>query len=85
MKQTTAPLLRSLFASLEDGFERFVVLPIESLIFFDLAFWDDRSGDAIQLPIVVVWLALGALFFTLRFQFVNVRAFRHGVDCVLGR
>ncbi len=28
---------------------------------------------------------LGALFFTFRFQFVNFRGFRHGIDCVRGR
>ena len=73
------------FAAAEDLFSSWVVSPIESLIFFDLAFWDDGAGDAIQLPIVVVWLVLGALFFTFRFQFINVRGFRHGVDCVRGR
>ena len=36
------------------------------------------------MPAVVAWLIAGALFFTLRFQFVNVRGFRHGIDCVRG-
>jgi len=62
-------------------FSQLIVAPISKLIFFDLAFWDDR----IQLPVVVVWLILGAAFFTLRFQFVNLRAFRHAIDCVRGR
>jgi AGCS family alanine or glycine:cation symporter len=75
----------SLFAVLESGFEAWIVSPIESLIFFDLAFWDNAAGDALQLPIVVVWLVLGALFFTFRFQFINLRGFRHGIDCVRGR
>ena len=75
----------TLFAFLESLFGRFVVQPINSVLFFDLAFWDNGSGDAIQLPIVVAWLVLGALFFTLKFQFVNVRGFRHGIDCVRGR
>jgi AGCS family alanine or glycine:cation symporter len=75
----------SLFAVLESGFENWLVSPIEQLIFFDLVFWDNATGDAIQLPIVVVWLVLGALFFTFRFQFVNFRGFRHGIDCVRGR
>jgi AGCS family alanine or glycine:cation symporter len=75
----------SLFAVLESGFEAWIVSPIESLIFFDLAFWDNAVGDALQLPIVVVWLVLGALFFTFRFQFINLRGFRHGIDCVRGR
>jgi len=74
-----------LFSTLEAAFGTWIVSPIESLIFFDLAFWDNATGDEIQLPIVVVWLVLGALFFTFRFQFVNVRGFRHGIDCVRGR
>lgn len=73
------------FAVLESGFEMLLVSPIERLIFFDLVFWDNATGDAIQLPIVVVWLVLGALFFTFRFQFINFRGFRHGIDCVRGR
>ena len=75
----------NLFGVLESAFEQWIVSPMESLIFFDLAFWDNAAGDSIQLPIVVVWLVLGALFFTFRFQFINLRGFRHGVDCVRGR
>ncbi|MCP5060133.1 MAG: alanine:cation symporter family protein [bacterium] len=68
-------------ATLESLFQTVLVDWVAAVLFFDLAFWD----DGIQLPIVVVWLMLGATFFTLRFQFVNVRAFRHGIDCVRGR
>jgi AGCS family alanine or glycine:cation symporter len=75
----------SIFAAIESAFGQWLVSPIESLIFFDLVFWDNAAGDAIQLPIVVVWLVLGALFFTFRFQFINLRGFRHGIDCVRGR
>ncbi len=69
---------------LEWVFESYVVEPIGAVMFWDVAFWDNAGGDAVQLPIVVVWLVFGALFFTLRFQFVNFRAFRHAVDCVRG-
>ena len=75
----------AVFAILESAFEKWVVSPLDSLIFFDLVFWDNATGDAIALPIVVVWLVLGALFFTFRFQFINLRGFRHGIDCVRGR
>lgn len=85
MPDAPEPAQSSFFSLLERLFADWVVSPIERVIFFDLAFWDDATGDAIQLPIVVVWLVLGALYFTLRFQFVNVRGFRHGVDCVRGR
>ncbi|MBW2315745.1 MAG: alanine:cation symporter family protein [Deltaproteobacteria bacterium] len=71
---------------LEAAFGQWVVDPLSSVIFFDLWFWDNAPGDAgTALPIVVVWLILGATFFTLRFRFVNLRAFRHAIDCVRGR
>jgi len=65
-------------------FAQWVVAPIEAVLFFDVAFWDAGPGS-VELPAVVLWLGLGALFFTLRFRFVNLRAFRHAVDCVRGR
>ena len=66
---------------LEEWFSRYVVDSIEAVIFFDVAFWDPD----IQLPLVVLWLIVGATFFTVRFQFVNFRAFRQAIDCTLGR
>ena len=39
----------------------------------------------IALPIIVVWLVLGATFFTLRFGFVNIRAFRHAIAVTRGQ
>ena len=73
--------IQSGLLSLDQAFAQYVVGPIGSVIFFDLAFW----SDAVELPAVVVWLVLGALFFTLRFQFVNFRAFGHALDVVRGR
>jgi AGCS family alanine or glycine:cation symporter len=70
---------------LEQAFIDLVVTPLGAVIFFDVAFWDNARGDAVQIPLVVLWLILGALFFTLRFQFINFRAFRHALDCVRGR
>jgi AGCS family alanine or glycine:cation symporter len=66
---------------LEEWFSIYVVDSIEAVIFFDVAFWDPD----VTLPLVVLWLIFGATFFTLRFQFVNFRAFRHAIDCTRGR
>ncbi len=38
-----------------------------------------------ELPLVVLWLIAGALFFTLYFGFINLRGFQHAVDLVRGR
>jgi len=71
--------------TLESIFKTWLVAPVDAVLFFDVVFWDDGSPREIQLPIVVLWLVLGALFFTLRFQFINFRGFRHAIDCVRGR
>ncbi len=63
--------------SLDAGFGANVVGPIASVLFFDLAFWDNGQPGEIQLPFIVVWLIAGATFFTLRFSFINLRAVRH--------
>ena len=70
---------------LEAAFKGWIVAPIDAVVFFDVAFWDNGSPGEIELPIVVLWLVLGALFFTLRFQFINFRGFLHAIDCVRGR
>ncbi len=38
-----------------------------------------------ELPLVVAWLALGGVFFTLRFGFLNLRGFGHALRLVSGR
>jgi len=82
--RTDAPI--GFVDALERLFGRFVVDPISAVIFYDVWFWDDAPGDpGVNIPVVVLWLILGATFFTLRFQFVNLRGFRHAIDCVRGR
>ena len=43
------------------------------------------NPDNMKLPIVVVWLVLGAIFFTLRMSFINLRGVVHAVDVTAGR
>ena len=37
------------------------------------------------LPLIILWLLIGATYFTLRMGFINVRAFKHAIDVALGR
>jgi len=36
-------------------------------------------------PLIVVWLVLGAIYFTFRMKFINIRGFRHGIELVQGK
>ena len=38
-----------------------------------------------KLPLIVLWLVFGAVFFTLRMRFVNLRFFRHAIEVVKGK
>lgn len=37
------------------------------------------------LPLIILWLLVGATYFTLRMGFINIRAFKHAIDVALGR
>ncbi len=54
---------------------------IAAVSFFDVLFFT----DAYRLPFAVAWLVAGAVYFTFRMGFINVRAFRHAIQCVRGR
>lgn len=69
---------------LEGLFGEYIVAPLGAVLFWDAMFWDNNRPDDRSVPIVVLWLILGATFFTLRFRFINLRAFRHSIDCVRG-
>jgi alanine or glycine:cation symporter, AGCS family len=63
--------------ALDQGFGATVVAPMAQVLFFDLICWDNGTANDLQLPFIVFWLIAGAIFFTVRFAFINLRAFRH--------
>jgi Na+/alanine symporter len=48
-------------------------------------FWKPPLPVLEQMPLVVIVLFGGAVFFTFRFKFVNVRAFKHAIDVTRGK
>jgi AGCS family alanine or glycine:cation symporter len=47
----------------------------------------DSSGQPVKknIPIVVVWLVIGAIFFTVKMKFINLRGFKHAIELVSGK
>ena len=62
------------------GFEAQVDAVFGALVGYIAAvmFW---SIPGTGMPLIVAWLLSGALFFTLRMKFVNVRMFTHAIQC----
>lgn len=50
----------------------------DAIIFYSI------GGDQ-GIPLIVLWLIIGGLFFTIRMQFINIRAFKHAIDIILGK
>ncbi len=43
------------------------------------------NPDGLSIPLVVAWLVLGAVYFTLRMGFINLRGFGHAIAVTAGR
>jgi len=48
-----------------------------------ILFWDVLPGPS-EMPFIVAWLIVGAVFLTLRFNFVNLRMMRHAFQILRG-
>lgn len=70
--------------AIDAAFGTYVVGPLAAVLFFDLVFWDDPE-TGLGLPFIVLWLILGATFFTLRMGFINLRGFGHAVMITTGK
>lgn len=62
---------------IDQFFGDYLVAPIAKVIFWNI--------PVLDMPLVVAWLIVGAVFFTLRMGFVNVRLFGHAVELVRGK
>lgn len=86
---TLLPALLAAPARAQDGvldtfdawFGSLVVAPLGGVMFYNLAFWT----DAYQIPAIVAWLVIGAVYFTLRMRFINLRGFGHAIEVTRGR
>ena len=57
--------------------------PVASAI-SDLVFYSVPLGES-QLPLIVVWLIAGALYFTVYLRLINIRGFVHAIRIVIGK
>ncbi len=68
--------------------------PFEWIGIYDPVVYDEQGNVVLNavgeptkapLPIVVVWLIIGAVVFTLYMGFINIRGFKHAIDIVKGK
>jgi alanine or glycine:cation symporter, AGCS family len=71
-----------------DGFFQPIVDAMASVLFWDpiaplLGLFGIQTEAAI--PLVVLWLVIGATYFTIKMNFINFRGFRHAINLVAGK
>ena len=82
MLTAVAPALAQDGASIDDRINQ-IITPFTQPI-ADGVFWGPTVNGAI-LPLLVVWLMAGAVFFTVYMRFINIRGFRQSLKIVSGR
>lgn len=58
---------------------------LSGAVFYPLPMGSNPDGSQRTIPFAVIWLVLGALFFTVRMGFINLRGFKHAIDVVRGK
>lgn len=66
-----------------DGALDRAVAPIADWV-YRAVFFSVSVGET-ELPLIVVWLIVGAIWFTFYFRFVNIRGFKHALRLVSGK
>ena len=69
------------FAGIDEtinGISAPIAIWVGSVVFFKIPVF------GAQLPLVVLWLIAGAIFFTFYMRFINLRGFRHAIELVRG-
>lgn len=57
---------------------------LNTVLFFD-PFELLGFNIGVKIPFIIVWLILGATFFTVYFKFINIRGLKHAFDLVIGK
>ena len=73
--------LQPAFAGFDDSINTLtapIASAIGAFVFFKIPIFDA------QLPLVVLWLVIGAIFFTFKMGFVNIWGFKHAIELVRG-
>ena len=71
----------NIFSITLDNIFKPIVDNIAKVIFYDVS---RLFGQNKEVPFIVIWLIFGALFFTFKMNFINLRGFSHAISLVKG-
>ncbi|MDP5182122.1 alanine/glycine:cation symporter family protein [Blastococcus sp. BMG 814] len=83
MTSPSDSLLAATFDEQVDGFFAPISDVITTVVFFAVPL--DFIDEGVELPLIVVWLVIAGLFFTIYLRGFQFRAFRHAIELIRGR
>jgi len=69
--------------SIDEKINSFIKPAVDAL--GEVIFYKPFASAGFEMPLVVMWLILGALFFTFYMGFINLRGVKHAVDLIKGK
>jgi AGCS family alanine or glycine:cation symporter len=69
--------------SIDEKINSFIKPAVDAL--GEVIFYKPFASAGFDMPLVVMWLILGALFFTFYMGFINLRGIKHAVDLIKGK
>ena len=69
--------------SIDEKINNFIKPAVDAL--GEVIFYKPFASAGFDMPLVVMWLILGALFFTVYMGFINLRGVKHAVDLIKGK
>lgn len=86
--------INSIFVPVVSWFETVIMADIFALLhLYDPVIYNTNqqavkhpNGEPVKvkIPFIVLWLVAGAVFFTLRMKFINIRGFKHAIQLIRG-
>ncbi len=81
---------KTFLQSFDHKFATYIVTPIAKVLFFSVLPEKtqeeiDNGEKQVNLPLILLILALGAVFFTFRYTFINIRLCSHALKCIRGK
>jgi AGCS family alanine or glycine:cation symporter len=69
--------------SIDEKINSFIKPAVDAL--GEVIFYKPFASAGFDMPLVVMWLILGALFFTFYMGFINLRGIKHAIDLIKGK
>lgn len=84
---TLSDRVNAFFEPFNDWWADNVNAPMATVLFYGFFEQDETfvDGSPVSLPLIVLVLLAGGVFFTLRYGFVNIRMFRHSIHVIRGK